>query len=828
MKFRLGQMSLLSLCLLYCLITICIITAYATSVVVPSDDELVVGARAIVRGTVTAVNSRYDEQHKAIFTYVTLQVRDVLKGDLQPGEVTLKEPGGVVGDQGSMIFGTPSFTPGENVLLYLDTWPDGSLRVYQWFLGKFIIGSSRMNARPMISREVAGINVRITGRSPSGAITDRMELDSYLALIRARVAAKRQESIEHQSRFFEQAPMLAQPPEMTGQSASTPTQNFTFINPTNPPRWFEPDGGQNVVFKINPAGAPNGQIVNDMIAAMNAWSNVGSTALRVANGGTTSNCGLLVTDGENTISFNNCDNYSAFSPSPGQTCSGILAAAGIIRYSLTQTRVINGITFYRALEGNMSFNPFASCYFSNSCNVQEVATHELGHALGLGHSLDTTATMHAYAHFDGRCASLRSDDIAAIRFLYPGTSAPPPTPTPTPTPTPPPSPVTIATTSLPGGQVGAFYSAALSGSGGRTPYSWSAVAGQMAPGVSLSVSGLLSGTPTTAGTFSFTARLTDALGQTAQRTLSINIAGSAPPPPPPPPPPSGQRAARGDFDGDGRTDLGVWRGSTGAWQILKSAGGTQNTAWGSANSPYNDIATPGDFDGDGRIDCAVWRPMDGNWYVLYSSNGQSVVLNLGANGDRPVPADYDGDGITDMAVWRGSTGFWYIRQSSTGGVIQSVQWGSAAAQYRDIPTPGDFDGDGKADVAVWRSTTATWFIINSSNGQYRIVTWGQPNDLPVQADFDGDGRTDLATWRASTGFWYIQRSSNNSTQTAQWGAGYAPYNDIPTPGDFDGDRKADIAVWRPSSGTWFIIHSSNGSQRVQNHGASGDTPVPSK
>src|SRR5262249_35929341 len=72
-----------------------------------------------------------------------------------------------------------------------------------------------------------------------------------------------------------------------------------------------------------------------------------------------------------------------------------------------------------------------------SCNVQEVTAHEMGHSLGMGHSWDTNypppptateqaATMYYIAHFDGRCASIMSDDRAGITFIYPGSSTPPP------------------------------------------------------------------------------------------------------------------------------------------------------------------------------------------------------------------------------------------------------------------------------------------------------------------------------------------------------------------------------------------------------------------
>jgi hypothetical protein len=718
-----------------------------------------------------------------------------------------------------MIFGTPTFLPGEEVLLFLDTWPDGSLRVYHWFLGKYQISTNLQTKQAMAMRQTPGEFVRIAGRA-DGTITETMKLDSYLERIRGRIAATVRQSASQESRFFRQSRMVSRPPEFL--TATGPLPSFTFINPSAPPRWFEPDSGQQVVFKINPAGAPNNTSVTDVAAAMSAWSSVSNSSLRVVNGGSTTRCGLLVTDGENTISFNNCDNYSPFSPPAGQSCSGILAAAGIVNYSVFQTKVVNGITFYKALEGNLSFNPYASCYFSNSCNVREVATHELGHALGLGHSLDTSATMYAYAHFDGRCASLRADDMNAIRFIYPVTGAPP-TPTPTPTPTPAPAPLTITTTSLPAGQVNVNYAASLTASGGVPPYTWAAIAGTMPGGISLSLTGSITGRPTTAGVNSVTIRVTTSTGLSTQRSFTISISGAVATPPPT----SGARAKRGDFDGDGKSDVAVWRGTTGAWQVLKSTGGSINTPFGTSYAPFDDIAAPGDFDGDSKIDCAVFRQSDGQWLVLRSSDGATQTITLGASGDTPVAGDYDGDKITDPAVWRGSTGAWYVRKSSTG-LTTTINWGSAASPYRDIPTPGDFDGDGKMDIAVWRPGAGHFYIIPSSTGSYQTIVWGLNGDIPVIADYDGDGKADAAVWRPGTGLWYVRRSSNNSLLSFNWGAGYAPYNDVPVPGDFDGDGKADFAVFRPGDGAWYIVNSSTGAVRSERLGTTGDTAVSAK
>jgi hypothetical protein len=271
-----------------------------------------------------------------------------------------------------------------------------------------------------------------------------------------------------------------------------------------------------------------------------------------------------------------------------------------------------------------------------------------------------------------------------------------------------------------------------------------------------------------------------------------------------------------DFDGDGKTDIGITRPNNGVteWWLSRSS---DTNVFATVFGLATDIRAPADFTGDGKADIAVFRPSNGNWFILRSEDFTFLAFPFGTDGDLPMPADYDGDGKADPAVFRPSSSTWFINRSSDNQTT-IAQFGAPG----DQPVAADYDGDGKADIAIYRQNNGAqeWWIQRSTAGLFATV-FGASGDKAVPGDYTGDGKTDVAVWRPSNGNWFILRSEDFSYLAFPWGTN----GDIPAPGDYDGDGKTDAAVFRPSPATWFVNRTGGSGPLITNFGAPTDSPV---
>ena len=236
---------------------------------------------------------------------------------------------------------------------------------------------------------------------------------------------------------------------------------------------------------------------------------------------------------------------------------------------------------------------------------------------------------------------------------------------------------------------------------------------------------------------------------------------------------------------------------------------------------------PADFNGDGTSDIGVFR--DGGWYLDLNGNGVwegcgvDGCFVFGAAGQQPVVGDWTGDGQANIGVF--ANGGWYLDTNGNGvwegcGVDGCSVFGAAGQQ----PVVGDWTGDGQIRIGVFAN--GGWYLDTNGNGVWEgcgtdgCFVFGAAGDQAVVGDWSGSGETSIGVFR--DGSWYLDLNGNGVWDGcgvdgcfAFWAAGGQPVG-----GDWTGSGQIRIGIYL--DGAWYLDLNGNG----QWDGAGVDMYIP--
>jgi hypothetical protein len=783
--------------------------AMATSFVVPTDEELVARAHAIVIGTVEG--SYVQEGDATIETVYEVRIERALKGNPPGGQlIRVVSPGGIIaaadGIRGVLVPSAAHFEQGDRVLLFL-TRKGLRWQTTDMTLGKFRFVTSTAGDRLLV-RDLEDV----VGWDRDGAVHQekvRRE-EGFLRFVQERALNR---PVMNQDYLVPAAEVTLPPREKPGKqldtnaistnavtAAAAPFLGATYTDfvSNSPIRWPNMSAGVTFYKRAdqNISGASDGG-VGTIQNGLAAWNNDCASLINLIYGGTSTKASANF-DSTNIVEFND----------PQERIAGAWTGSGTIAItflSFSGNHTFAGQSWLNITDADVVFqNGFPGTHTA----FASAMTHELGHGIGWRHSNQSHLTGGACDASVEECTSaaimnssvsanygftLQPWDQHAAESVYPGGTC---------------GPVCVApviTTQPTSRSISSGASTTLSvAATGTAPlsYQWyTGASGNTASPVPGGTGSSLTVAPTS--TTSYWVRVTNSCGSANSSAATVTVN------PVTPPPPTGPTKLRTDFDGDGKSDL-----------FFRNTGSGANAIWFMNGSAVRSTATLptvalswtpsafGDLNADGRSDI-VWRNTAGTnivWLMNGASPTELSTASLSTAYSLVASGDYNGDGRLDLFFRNQSTGanqIWYMNgAAATPNIVATV------ASSWQVGTSGDFDGDGRWDI-LWRSGSTNVLWLMKATGTQEVVipsvapTWTTPGT----GDFNKDGRSDIF-WRDSSGndaVWLMNGATRTEVglpfvPSATWTLGVI--------GDFNADGQYDV-VWRNNSGSnamWLMAN----------------------